>query len=38
MFFGKFNFKVGKTLIESMLLGTLLTNLEVTYNLTKIEI
>ena len=35
MFFGKFYFKIGKTLIESMLLGTLLTKLEVAYNLTK---
>ena len=33
MFFGKFYFEISKTLIESMLLGTLLTNLEVAYNL-----
>ena len=37
-FFGKFYFEVGKTLIDSMLLGSLLTNIEVSYNLTMIEI
>ena len=38
MFFGKYYFEVGITLIESMLLGTLLTNIEVAYNLTLSEI
>ena len=33
-----FYFKIGKSLIESMLLGTLLTNIEVAYNLTKSEV
>ena len=37
-FFGKFYFEVGKTMIDSMLLGSLLTNIEVSYNLTKREI
>ena len=34
MFFGKYYFEIGITLIESMLLGTILTNIEVAYNLT----
>ena len=38
MFFGKFYFEVGKTLIDSMLLGSILTNIEVAYNLSKSEI
>ena len=38
MFFGKYYFEVGITLIESMLLGTILTNIEVAYNLTISEI
>ena len=37
-FFGKYYFEVGKTMIDSMLLGSLLTNIEVAYNLTKIEV
>ena len=37
-FFGKFYFEVGKTMIDSMLLESLLTNIEVSNNLTKIEI
>ena len=38
MLFGKYYFEVGVTLIECMLLGTLLTNIEVTYNITLSEI
>ena len=38
MYFGQFYFKVGKTMIESMLLGSILTNIEVSYNLTSNEI
>ena len=38
MFFGKYYFEIGITLIESMLLGTILTNIEVAYNLTLSEI
>ena len=38
MYFGKFYFEVGKTMIESMLLGSILTNIEVAYNLTLNEI
>ena len=38
MFFGKFYFEVGKTMIESMLLGTILNNIEVAYNFTQIEV
>ena len=38
MFFGKFHFEVGKTMIESMLLGSIFNNIEVSYNLTKCEI
>ena len=38
MFFGSFYFEVGKTMIESMLLGSILNNIEVAYNLTKPEI
>ena len=38
MFFGSFYFEVGKTMIESMLLGSILNNIEVAYNLTKTEI
>ena len=38
MFFGKYYFEVGITLIESMLLGTILTNIEVAYNITLSEI
>ena len=34
MFFGKYYLEIGITLIESMLLGTILTNIEVAYNLT----
>ena len=37
-FFGKYYFEVGKTLIESMLLGSILNNIEVAYNLTKSDI
>ena len=38
MFFGKFVFEVGKTMIESMLLGSILSNIEVAYNLTQNEV
>ena len=38
MFFVKFYFEVGKTMIEIMLLGTILNNIEVAYNLTQIEV
>ena len=40
LFFGKFNFEVGITMIESMLRvqGSILINIEVAYNLTIIEI
>ena len=38
MFFGNFYFEVGKTMIDSMLLGSILNNIEVAYNLTKKEI
>ena len=38
MLFGKYYFKVGITLIESMLLGTILTHIEVAYNLTLGEV
>ena len=38
MFFGSFYFEVGKTMLENMLLGSILNNIEVTYNLTKPEI
>ena len=38
MFFGKYYFEVGITMIESMLLGSILTNIEVAYNLTLSEI
>ena len=38
MYFGSFYFEVGKTMIESMLLGSILNNIEVAYNLTKTEI
>ena len=38
MYFGEYYFQVGKTMIDSMLLGGILTNIEVAYNLTKIEI
>ena len=37
MYFGRFYFEVGITLIESMLLGSILTNREVAYNLTVRE-
>ena len=37
MFFGKFHFEIGITLIESMLLGSILANIEVVYNLTQSE-
>ena len=35
LFLGEHYFKVGKTLIDSLLLGSILCNLEVAYNLTK---
>ena len=35
IFLGEHYFKVGKTLIDSLLLGSILCNLEVSYNLTK---
>ena len=38
MFFGKFHFEIVITLIESMLLGSILANIEVAYNLTTSEI
>ena len=38
LYFGKFYFEVGKTMIESMLLGSILTNIEVAYNLSISEI
>ena len=38
MFFGSYYFEVGKTMIESMLLGSILNNIEVAYNLTKPKI
>ena len=37
MFFGPYYFEIGVTLIESMLLGSILTNIEVAYNLTLSE-
>ena len=37
MFFGPYYFEIGITLIESMLLGSILTNIEVAYNLTISE-
>ena len=36
-FFGRYYFQVGKTMIDSMLIGAILTNMEVAYNLTKNE-
>ena len=38
MFFGKYYFEVAKTMIESMLLGSNLSNIEVKYSLTQSEI
>ena len=38
VYFGKYYFEVGITLIESMILGSILTNIEVAYNLTTSEI
>ena len=38
IYFGDFHFEVGKNMIESMLLGTILNNIEVAYNLTMVEI
>ena len=38
MYFGIYYFEVGKTMIESMLLGSILNNIEVAYNLTQSEI
>ena len=37
-FFGNYYFEVGKTMIESMLLGSILNNIEVAYNLTNPDI
>ena len=37
MFFGKFHFEIGITLIESMMLGSILATIEVAYNLTQSE-
>ena len=33
MYFGQYYFEIGITLIESMILGSILTNIEVAYNL-----
>ena len=38
MYFGQYYFEVGLTLIESMILGSILTNIEVAYNLVMAEI
>ena len=38
MFCGKYYFEVGKTMIDSMLLSSILNNSEVAYNLTKTDI
>ena len=38
MYFGNYHFEVGKNMIESMLLGSVLNNIEVSYNLTMVEI
>ena len=38
VFFGPYYFEIGITFIESMLLGSFLTNIEVAYNLTLSEI
>ena len=38
MFFGSYHFKIGKTMIESMLIGSILNNIEVAYNLTMNEV
>ena len=38
MYINKYYFEIGITLIESMLLATILTNIEVAYNLTLSEI
>ena len=38
MFFGSYHFEIGKTMIDSMLLGSILNNSEVAYNLTLNEI
>ena len=35
MFFGRYHFETGKTMIDSMLLGSILNNSEVAYNLTR---
>jgi hypothetical protein len=38
MYFGKYYVEVGKTMIESMLLGSILINIEVAYNITQSEV
>ena len=38
MFFGSYHFEIGKTMIDSMLLGSILNNIEVAYNLTMNEV
>ena len=38
MYFVKYYFEVGKTMIESMLIGSSLSNIEVAYNLTQSEV
>ena len=37
-YFGKYQFEIGKTLIDSMLLGSILVNSEVAYNISKEDI
>ena len=38
IYFGKYHFEVGKILIDSMVLGSILSNIEVAYNLSKTDI
>ena len=38
MNFGKYEFELGKMLIDSLLLGSILVNSEAAYNLTKSDI
>ena len=38
MFLGKYHFEAGKILIDSLLIGSILYNIEVSYNLTKANI
>ena len=38
MFFRQFYFEVGKTMVKIMLLGSILNNIEIPYNLTQEEV